>query len=266
VINNQPKCSYAQKVKEKVSESVLIIQPKNNDQNSMETQKQIKEKIDPTEVEVQGIRNVRRGGVLLSCKSKKDVKKLQEVVEEKMGDEYQLKIPEGMNPQVKIVNITEKWDAVELKNKLKIQNNILKNAKALKVCKIETSRNSTERFNVVVEMDGNTFEQLMNQDRIYVGWDRCRFFEHMNVRRCFNCKGYKHKAEGCRNKKACAKCAEEHDTMECKNDIERCVNCILANKNLRLGLDENHCAWSMNCQVYKKKENEKRKKIAYSNE
>jgi hypothetical protein len=65
---------------------------------------------------------------------------------------------------------------------------------------------------------------------------------------------------------ACANCAEEHDTRDCKNVTERCVNCVLANKSLGLNLNVDHCAWSRECRVYKRKENDKKRKINYNME
>jgi hypothetical protein len=261
VVKSSSKPTYAQKLKANMNETVLIIQPK-RDQKSSETQKQIKSRIDPTEVEVNSIRNVSKGGVVLGCKTKEAVEKLQQVVVEKLGEDYESKIPDGLNPQIKIIGLSEKWSTEDVILKLRTQNAVFRDVESLKVCKIETSRARSEK----VELDGKSFDQIMKMDRINIGWDRCRFFENMNVRRCFNCKGYNHKADDCKNKKACANCAEEHDTKDCKNVTERCVNCVLANKSLGLNLNVDHCAWSRECRVYKRKENDKKRKINYNME
>jgi hypothetical protein len=263
VVKNSTKPTYAQKVKSNLQETVLIIQPK-KDQESSETQKEIKSKIDPANVEVSSIRNISKGAVALGCKTKEAVAKLQQVVTERLGDSYELKIPVGLNPQIKIVGLSEKWSEIELATKLRAQNIIFENCETLKVCKIEVTKARTDRFNAIIEVGGKNFDQIMKMERMNVGWDRCRFFENMNVRRCFNCKGYNHKADDCKNKKACAKCAEDHDTKDCKNATEKCINCILANKNLNLNLNVNHCAWSKLCKVYKRRENDKKRKINYS--
>jgi hypothetical protein len=257
------KMTYAEKLRSTSQEAVVIIKPI-KDQSSSETQKQIKDKIDPVDVEINSIRNVSNGAVIIGCNNKAAAEKLQKEVVEKMGVDYELKMPEGLKPQLKIVGISEKMEKEEMISKLKAQNEVFRTADSLKIAKIEVARMRTDKFNAIIEVDGKVFDQVLKMERIKIGWDRCRFFENMNVRRCFKCNGYNHKAEECKNKNACGNCAEEHDTRQCKNETgQKCINCVLANKNLGFNLKTDHCAWSRDCKVYKKKENDKRRKINY---
>ena len=57
----------------------------------------------------------------------------------------------------------------------------------------------------------------------------------------FKCLGYNHKASECTREETCYRCHGNHRSKECyKELINKCVNCIRANKNLNTGLNENH--------------------------
>ena len=48
---------------------------------------------------------------------------------------------------------------------------------------------------------------------------------HREVRRCFKCQRYGHKAVVCKSKDRCGKCAGEHRTSACNGGHPLCVNC-----------------------------------------
>jgi hypothetical protein len=49
---------------------VMIVKPKNSDQNSLETGNQFKSLFDPVESKINGLKNVSKGGVVIVCKDK----------------------------------------------------------------------------------------------------------------------------------------------------------------------------------------------------
>ena len=53
-----------------------------------------------------------------------------------------------------------------------------------------------------------------------------------------------HRAADCTNPVACAKCAGSHETNNCTEDFEKCVNCH------KEGKQDGHRADSANCTVY----------------
>jgi len=56
------------------------------------------------------------------------------------------------------------------------------------------------------------------------------------IKQCFNCQEYGHKAEVCTKKARCGKCAQEHETRKCKSDTTQCTHC-----------KESHTAWHHAC-------------------
>ena len=63
-----------------------------------------------------------------------------------------------------------------------------------------------------------------------------RYIPQCQIKQCFNCQAYGHKADTCKKKTVCGKCAEEHETRKCTSEEMKCANC----KNA-------HAAWSHEC-------------------
>lgn len=55
----------------------------------------------------------------------------------------------------------------------------------------------------------------------------------------------------CRNNKACARCAQNHETKGCKAQEIKCINCKIRNEKLGLSLNIGHDARNRECPVYK---------------
>lgn len=87
--------------------------------------------------------------------------------------------------------------------------------------------------------------------KLRIGWDVCRVSEAFDIVRCFNCSDYHHMSKDCTSKKRCPKCSGEHALLECKSTIESCCNNYSeAVKSLKLDLDTNHSAMSLDCPAY----------------
>ena len=81
--------SYSEAVKNKKKESILIVQPK-MEQESEATKKLVKEKVDIKKLEV-GITKMKKGNkgsIILGCESEREMEKLRDTVREKLGDDF----------------------------------------------------------------------------------------------------------------------------------------------------------------------------------
>ena len=63
-----------------------------------------------------------------------------------------------------------------------------------------------------------------------------RYTPQCQIKQCFNCQAYGHKADTCKKKPVCGKCAQDHETRDCGNEQVKCANC-----------GEAHCAWHYQC-------------------
>lgn len=105
----------------------------------------------------------------------------------------------------------------------------------------------------------------MQVQKLNIGWEKCRVFDGTDIIQCFKCQGYNHKSSDCKNEEICYKCHGSHKSKECKKEIiNKCINCIKANKRLNMGLDENHVTSNKECPVYQNKLNYKKKRLGLS--
>src|SRR5271156_4440350 len=50
-----------------------------------------------------------------------------------------------------------------------------------------------------------------------------RYNPQNQIKQCFNCQGYGHKAESCTRQTICARCAQEHETKLCTMETNKCT-------------------------------------------
>lgn len=212
-----------------------------------------------------GIRSAANGAVVIECKNKAATEQLQKEAIEKLGEEYVVKLPEQRKPKIKIVNMREKLSENLIVANIKRQNDFIRDDVVISVVKInEIVRGRYKDYSAIIETDTETFSSILSRDKLAIGWDQCRVFEHVHVHRCFKCLGFNHSAKDCTSNKKCKFCSESHDEKECKAEEEKCVNCTWAVKNLKLNLNVNHNAFSRDCAVYQNKIEYERKKINYA--
>lgn len=269
VIENQDsgKSSYASKAKANKHEPVIIIKPKNSGQSNITTKEEVKKNFDPSKLEISGLRNISKGGVVLECRNKDKINEVKEEVSKKLGENYDISLPKKRSPKLKIIGLTENLSASEMREKILAQNTFLDVETAnIKVLHVQQSKNRNANYFAYVEVDGPSYIKILREEKLNIGWDRCRVYEAVGVTRCYKCSGFNHKATECRSEKACPRCAGPHDLRECKadNDKIRCINCVKTTDKLKIKLDAKHEAWnSEQCAVYKRKLEFEKNKIDF---
>jgi cell division protein FtsB len=243
----------------------VIFKPKTA-QDFQATQSVLKKKIKPTEVEVgiQNIKQMKDGAIAISCNTKEELAKLEEAARKDIGENYHITKPRLHNPKVKIVGLTDELDEDDLKKCLKNQNPSLKNINGM--FKLIACKKMKTRFLTIVEVDPQTFSELIKLERVYIGWDVCRVYEHVNVIRCFNCGGFNHISKNCPiEEPTCLNCGEkdEKEKGTCKKEVI-CVNCTRRNREESLNLSVNHSCFSYSCETYKKQVLAVKNRIRYT--
>lgn len=265
--NVKPKMSYAQTVANKLvmpdlaKNIPLIIKPKEK-QSIEKTKSDLNEKVDPINFKITNVENRRNGTVVIQSIDNEEREKIKEAIQKEISENYEIKVPKQTEMQLIITDMNFKLQENDLLEKLRKQNEILKDSE-IEVIKIfETKRYNRTVFNAKIKIDNDSYPKVLSGQRINVGWDRCRVFDGTSVTQCFKCQGYNHKSSECRNEDICYKCHGNHKSKDCKNEVvSKCVNCIKENKRLNLGLDENHCTNNRECPVYQNKLSLKMKRI-----
>ena len=94
-----------------------------------------------------------------------------------------------------------------------------------------------------MNIDPDGYTKLMNQEGIFIGYNKCNFKNDYNLNRCRKCQGYNHNFKKWTKIEQCDICAGAHLTSNCENkDVLRCINFINANKHLTKKRSTTHAA------------------------
>lgn len=254
----------------KTIDPVVLIKPKDKNQDSEITKNDLKNKLDPKDILANGLRNVRDGGIVVRCKNKESTEKIKEVFDKDYQEKYETSIPESKKPRIKIVGVNDPpKENSEIIDILKKQNpEIFDDFNEIQiVAVINIKRKNSNYSNIIVQVNGRTYNKIMNSKNASISfmWQKCKVYDAVYVKRCFKCCEFSnHDAKDCSKDLVCFKCAGNHKSEECTEEVEKCINCVRYNERLRLNLDINHNAMSSECPVFKRIINNRKRNINYN--
>jgi hypothetical protein len=74
------------------------------------------------------------------------------------------------------------------------QNDCIIESSKINVVNIKANRRGVA---TLIEVDEQTYESLLSVGCIYIGWDGCRVYQHIDILRCFKCNQFGHMAIKC---------------------------------------------------------------------
>lgn len=242
--------SFAEVLRSSILPTV-VIKPKQDKQKCEATLQRVRENIVGSELLVRDTKNIRGGGIVISCANAADTMKMKQLIDQNIGNDYDVCLPEIKKPRVKISNISSELTSDEILNDVMNKNDFLRDA-TIQIKKVMKDKHKDTQ-DVVAEVDCKSFESMMIARKLFIGWRRCNVVEHIYLKRCFKCCGFSHIASECQHNIACSKCAGSHKSGDCDGKQYLCVNCSAANGKYGLNLATNHHAWSRNCCVLQKR-------------
>lgn len=253
------KDTYADRVKS----NVVIVKPKDDNQTSSKTKEILKEKVNPLENQVSGIRKAAKGAVIIECTNKLQSESLMSSVAETLGESYKVELPKKRKPKFKLCGMSDNLTEEQMINYLIKQNECLNNESELKVIKTieKVDKFKNKNFTAIVETNPESFKRIMELEKLFVNWDSCRVFDYVNIVRCFKCLGFNHYSKECTRDLACKFCAGKHESTACKSKDLKCINCLYYVENFKMQLGTNHHAFSNECKVLERKYMEEKKKV-----
>lgn len=261
--NSSAKPAYANIVKNGTVKPAIVIKPKLK-QTSTKTFEEITKKIDKNDLNVCGTRSARDGGVVLRCVNSTETLKAKQMVNEKLGPNYEVIVPKMKLPRIRITNITSDIPKESIVDELKKQNELIKNMNINLITIIPRKIRSNESKDAIVEVNSESYNKLMEIGVLKLPWRECRLLEHLHVKRCYKCCGYFHKSTECKQSQKCSQCAGSHKHSECKSKTYCCINCKQANEKFNLNLGTDHHSWDKQCSIYIRRLVSVKNKIEYN--
>lgn len=255
--------SYANVVRTGNVNPVVIVKPKKK-QNCSETVEQITKNINKKDLNICKTRSTRDGGVVLCCESTNETMKAKQLINDKLGSEYQIVLPDIKNPRLRISNLDADIENNSIIDVLKTHNQQISDIDMKLITVINRNHRNRSTKDIIVEVKSYAYKQLRKIDTLKLSWNECKIHEHLYIRRCFKCCGFSHIAKDCKGKLKCSICAGNHKYSECKSKDICCINCRVANDKWKLQLDTRHHSWSKECSVIQRRVTHLQNKIEYN--
>lgn len=227
----------------------IIVKPKKQ-QTSQQTKTDIHKNIDPANLKI-GVSNIKptkTGSMIIKCQSKNELDVLKQALDSKLKHNYDIQFSKLRHPRIKIVNVnmTQEYTHEDIEDYIIKQNSLMGE---IKVTYIRKNRNGTKT--IFCECEPKSFHQILNLKRICLGWERYMVYEDLTIPKCFNCQGYFHKKDECRNKRVCPVCSEGHEENGCPKERKFCNNCHVANNKYNTRHATDHETGDQECPTLK---------------
>ena len=237
--------------KKKAPNPAIVVRAK-EPQTSGQTKEKIKSQINPAMVSVISTKNVSNGGVILESESTEKLEHLKLTVEKALGESYVVDYAKLRLPEVKILHVNRRYTEDVIISNLRAQN-LLDPSEPLNFIRMdEVTNRETQRqtFNIVLSASKCIYTQLLEMQKVSIGWQKCKIVENITIKTCFKCRGFNHIRTECSNSQACSKCSGEHDLKDCTSEESICINCVRSNSKFGLNIDIKHPSWSKTCPTY----------------
>lgn len=130
----------------------------------------IKSKINHKDIGACGIKNMKNGGILINCETRSSTIRAKQIIEEKLGEKFEVKLPEIRKSRLKIKNIEEKIDEILFVKELRERNENLNDVsiELIKIIEKKSIRNQNV-YDAIIEVDSEGFDILMQMKKINFG-------------------------------------------------------------------------------------------------
>ncbi|KAK9880264.1 hypothetical protein WA026_010139 [Henosepilachna vigintioctopunctata] len=157
-------------------------------------------------------------------------------------------------PRLSIINVESDYimkNDEDIIRSIIEQNEISKDyTSKLKVFKKYIKTNRRNCGNIILELDPTLFNTILENGIIKIGWRQCTVYEYIGITQCYKCARFNHLARDCKNEITCVKCSGKHNSKECEENRNKCVNCVYANQKTKLNLPTDHTAHDKQCPCY----------------
>ena len=168
-----------------------------------------------------------------------------------------------IRPRAIIFNVPSAMNGMQLDEELKKNMEGVTDTRCVTV--FRRGRKDQERNHAVVEVTGEILRKWHKEGRVYVGLDSCRVEEFAEVTRCYNCHGFGHVSNFCKQKEkpVCGHCAKEgHVYKDCSVKATTNPECV---NSKRRGIgNREHEANDRHCPEYVKATETLKNKIDYA--
>lgn len=233
--------------------SSLAIYPSDNSKSCDETKNIVQKIICPGEMKlkVRGIRNIGKGGVIISTETKEDLDKLKQTVQLSASG-LTVDEPKKRKPRIIVLGVPAAMPESEVFKCIYEQNladklPTMPRETFLSSTKLshKSGRKDADTCNFIIEVPAVIRKALITQDRLFINWTSCPVRDFTLVTRCYKCQQYGHAAKTCKiAAPTCGHCGEDgHVIQDCKKKAEapKCATCLRFKKPAHHKTGDSEC-------------------------
>jgi len=247
---------------------VVIIRSKDGKKDSKELKMAVKQTLNQNKANVtfKNIRDISKGkGLAIDCETDKDSEDLIGSLAREKALEVskpKLKLPKiavyGVDSEFNETNIVKEiyYRNENIQQFLQTQQN--QDIEDHMVCKFKFRKTRPDGTNTwVLGVSPQLRQVLINNRKVKIGYNLCRFSEYLQITRCFGCQQFGHIRANCPIKEAvCGYCGAKHETKTCDPTKVKicCVNCDRHNKskNRTRKFATDHTVFSSECESFRR--------------
>ena len=191
-------------------------------------------------VPIKGIINTKNSGTIVKCANGEDVQKACDLLKQKLGEDFKVRMQQPYKPRLKILGIPTDFDIDELESDINIRNFGQLNNK----CQVlQTFICANKKQGAIIEIQSDLYEHVANNRyKIYIGHQCFKVYDAINISLCSKCARFNHNEKKCTNAAKCIFCAENHLAKDCKKNDHKCANCSYANEKFGEKYNTEHMA------------------------
>lgn len=247
VVKTRPRSRSRSKSRSK-QPHVLTVYPKTGGVDSESLKKRIQENINPAElkINVTKVRNIAKNGVLIEAERQEDIVKLKQNLEDNrtLKDEVECQFPNRRQPEVIVFNVDSGTTDEEVTEAFRSQFEA-----GLEEVSVKRKFDSKGGRNWILSVRGKVFGRAIRSKKLYLGWRRYNFAEHLRPLQCYKCGLFGHIANNCRGEEKCRKCGgSNHQSGDC-SATEHCMNCEKHNSKFKTSYSCNHSCFDRECSI-----------------
>lgn len=244
---------YSDKVKN-LNNNRVIVKPKNSLQTQHGTKSDLFKNIDPITcgLKIDDVRTASGNGIIISADSI-NCDKFEQVFSEKLSGNYTASKLSPLHPKIRIVGFSKEITEQDFIEVIMSQNKDIFDYSFCRLIKYWPTYKNKDIYQAILQVDVNTYEQLLQRKNILIGYSSCFVFDAVELMRCYKCNGFNHTSTRCTKNLSCPLCAHEHNVKECPNvdQPRNCSNCARL-KVQNPQIKTNHASWEYeSCHAYK---------------
>jgi hypothetical protein len=234
--------------------------------SSEENQNKIEEVLIQKKVQVaQSFKN-KEGDLVVVCDTDQECENVKNLVTT-ISEDTEVRTPNEKRPSITIVGLPNEYPKDEIMQQLVLQNGFIKGfanqndiKEHLEIFAVRPLKKNENIYQAFASVSPTLREGIKHfNDKLTIGFAKCKVYDRYHVKRCFNCQHFGHYAKECPTSEehVCGKCNGSHLTKDCDVAQPKCANCVRENAE-----DSSHPAFDSKCPSLKKHQDIEKKKLA----